>query len=703
MNATENQPRVHPPPRLLTGAAVLFWGAMTGRPLIGLALALLVESPNWVKWRWDFDEAAISRTWQLVTVLTALVLVLILLEGERAKAMPLLVTWLPALLLPMQLAQSFGMRRSMTLSSFSYFAKRRQDRNRRHGLEEPEVHVNFGNIYLVVTLVASTLGHNAEAGLFLPGLLVLGIWRFTAMPGRRPLALVAVFAMAGGAALLGQAALNRAYDWLNHFGGSGSQWMSDATHARTAIGALHDVKLSNDIVWRIRTEEGQRAPRLLRRATFDRYQGVTWRIASIADPEWPPDRFRDVDSVEPVVGEAYYLTNPRLPSDQAIAAELPRFEMRGSLRPGAAMPLPSDTASITGFELDAIERNPLGTVRVFPSVPVLHGLVLWNSGETPESPPIERHDLRVPSIERDGLRRALESAGVVPGMTAREVIARIGAWFAGEFNYTLYLSMDSPRASAADGTPITWFLESTRRGHCEYFATAAALMMREAGFPARYCTGYAVIERDTRRREFVVRGIHGHAWCRVWIEEENRWIDFDPTPPDWLALETRGDLSLRQRMVDWVQRHREDLFVWRSDPRNRLILAGVLSVPGLVVIVLVGRRLWRSRRLMVDGGGRPLRAGDTTPLWMIESAARRHLGARPPGVPYARWLAPLAGPEAAGGETLAEAIELHQWLRFDPAARGDATATRRLAGMARKLRRDLRRQRNSVAMNDVSR
>ena len=33
----------------------------------------------------------------------------------------------------------------------------------------------------------------------------------------------------------------------------------------------------------------------------------------------------------------------------------------------------------------------------------------------------------------------------------------------------------------------------------------------------------------------VIRGTHGHAWCRVWDQDAGLWLDFDPTPPDWTA------------------------------------------------------------------------------------------------------------------------------------------------------------------------
>ena len=60
---------IHTPPRLLIGANLLFWGAITGNALLGLAAALLVESANWMRFRWQFGDLACSRAWRICLLL----------------------------------------------------------------------------------------------------------------------------------------------------------------------------------------------------------------------------------------------------------------------------------------------------------------------------------------------------------------------------------------------------------------------------------------------------------------------------------------------------------------------------------------------------------------------------------------------------------------------------------------------------------
>lgn len=682
--------RINPPPRLLLGATLLFWGAMTGRPFVGLLIALVVESPQWLRWRWDFDDAAIARAWQLGLMLCVGLLALMLIDGEREKLMPILITWFPALLLPLQLAQTFGLRSSIPLSALSFFASRRRERNKRLGLEEPEVLFNFGNVYFVLAIISAALGVWAEGRLFLPGLLVLCAWRFLAIPGRRGMAVIIVFIGSGLMALLGQVTLTRVYDWFSRGGGGGSSWMSDATHGFTAIGSMRDLKLSNEIRWRLSADPGETVPNLLRRASFNRYRGTSWEISLAPRSGGADAQFNDINTVEPVAGEEYYLANPQIESTDATADDLARFSMRGSTRSGGAMPLPGDVASFRDFDLEAAQRNPLSTIRIFPAAPVISGVILWQADNQTDGEPIWRDDLRIPPFEAEMIRRVAESIGLEEDMTTREKLGRIQAWFQAEFSYSLYLSMHPPTHSMSEGTAIGHFLDTTRTGHCEYFATSAILLLRAANVPARYTTGYAVIERDVRRNEYVIRGTHSHAWCRVWLAEEERWIDFDPTPTDWLALEALGKITWSQRFYDSVKRLREDLFIWRSDPENRQLLLMIIAVPGFLGGFWIAWKLWKSRHHSGTSALRGSRgSGQPSALLMLESAATRRLGPRPDGLPFALWLSPLATELNGSSDLLHEAIRIHQQLRFDPGF-NDEDAAKRLESITRELRRNVR-------------
>jgi len=76
--------------------------------------------------------------------------------------------------------------------------------------------------------------------------------------------------------------------------------------------------------------------------------------------------------------------------------------------------------------------------------------------------------------------------------------------------------------------PISDFLFFSRKGFCEHFAAAFALLMRSAGIPTRLVAGYLGGEDDPFGRFFLVREAEAHAWTEVWIENQG-WVRVDPT------------------------------------------------------------------------------------------------------------------------------------------------------------------------------
>lgn len=94
-----------------------------------------------------------------------------------------------------------------------------------------------------------------------------------------------------------------------------------------------------------------------------------------------------------------------------------------------------------------------------------------------------------------------------------------------------YALKDLPSPANGYGGVIRTFLfgatAAERKGHCQYFATAAVLLLRRAGHTARCVVGFASDEIDDRG--VVFRGLHAHAWSEI-VNAQGRWQRFDPTP-----------------------------------------------------------------------------------------------------------------------------------------------------------------------------
>src|SRR4029453_5252949 len=101
------------------------------------------------------------------------------------------------------------------------------------------------------------------------------------------------------------------------------------------------------------------------------------------------------------------------------------------------------------------------------------------------------------------------------------------------------------------GDPLAEFLFDKRAGYCEYFATAAVILLRAQGVPALYVKGVNV--RSDRRigGHYVVRESDAHAWVDAWSPETG-WTEVDPTPADGWAS-THPDESLGAFEVLWEQ------------------------------------------------------------------------------------------------------------------------------------------------------
>lgn len=675
----------------MVGAALLFWGGMTDRWLIAVPMALLLEAGSWIPLRWEFDTAALTRAWKLTCVLLVAAGTLIWFEGTRVFLMPQLLGWFPALLLPMQFVQVYGLSPRIPAFVFSLFANTRRKRMEEQSPGAEPWSFHFGYVYFAVCLVAACQGSRAGSVFFLPCLLALLAMLFLRISRSNTWIVLGLLLVAGGGARVGQELIDRAEIW---FGGRRLNRESsfDPREARTNIGRKGRVNLPRDIIWRLRVEPGQKIPKLLRTASFNQYTRSTWASNYSRKGDFPELETKDLG------GKAYYLLqSPDLLTE---SVKLPRFELRGSASEETPLPLPGDTAVLRDFDLDGIESNVFGLVRVYPKESVINGAVFWNGSTNPERPPLAAvgttpsEDLQVPAKEKRTLAPLWAELGYGPAArpSAAEAITTLRNFFQQKFEYTLDLDITQRMAKRNEQplpTPMEQFLTTRRRGHCEYFATAATLMFRQVGIPARYATGFAVAEYDGSRKEFIIRANHGHAWVRVWDAAAERWIDFDPTPPSWQGTIISEETKL-QRFNDLVKLLREDFFIWRNQPANRIGVTLVMSTAGLALLLFIFMRLWRSRRRVSRQSVVSTYHGAvvSTPLHKLEAAAERVLGRRPPSMPFARWLAGLRA-RLRDPEALDEALRLHQRMRFDPAPAMPASTAdlgRHAAGLEKEIR-----------------
>ncbi len=99
----------------------------------------------------------------------------------------------------------------------------------------------------------------------------------------------------------------------------------------------------------------------------------------------------------------------------------------------------------------------------------------------------------------------------------------IESYLQNNFGYTLELK-------ASGEQPLADFLFNIREGHCEYFATAMAVMLRTQGIATRVVNGFQEGDYNETAGVYVVKQKNAHSWVEVYFPGENVWIPFDPTP-----------------------------------------------------------------------------------------------------------------------------------------------------------------------------
>ncbi len=271
------------------------------------------------------------------------------------------------------------------------------------------------------------------------------------------------------------------------------------------------------------------------------------------------------------------------------------------------------------------------------------------------------------------------------GFTSAEASARtIESYLRENYLYTTELPKQQP------SDPVAHFLFERRKGHCEYFASAMAVLLRSIGIPSRLVTGFQSGIYNPVSGWYVLRASDAHSWVEAYLPASG-WTTFDPTPPDpsprrlsalsrlgfyldaaetfwqdWvlsydltrqLALASRVGQSSRTFGERWLTAFGSGLGRWRRLAEEGLRRYGVmapalLAAAGVLALAVPpARRWWRTRASLRQIERGRARASDATLLYqrMLALLARRGYQ-KPP------WLTPAEFAEALPASELADAV-----------------------------------------------
>ncbi|MEQ1772937.1 MAG: transglutaminase domain-containing protein, partial [Burkholderiales bacterium] len=638
--------KIHP---LMLAAAIAFWGWQTGQWIVAVPVALIVCVSFYVSLRWALTTAQLTRVADFCTVLSLLLGAYLYLTYGNPRAVILFFQWLPLMFLPVALAHAYGTTEHMNMSVLFWSLRRRPP-------ARPAMFDPWWPYYAL--WIVATSAANVRSEWFYIGLVALISWPLVRI---RPWSYrVGTWGVAFSIAIgLGYAlhyGLNTTQVWLEEavpewISGGGSR--TDPYRATTDIGHIGKLKESDTIVLRVTVPDDAKPPELLHRASYNAYFGAAWLARGIV--------------FTPMAGGG----NNRWPlSTVADAAPLSRITIHDySARPNPVLSLPTGTSALEGLKAITAQRNALGAVQIvrepgyFSYTAAYTGDAALDGAPTPE-------DTRVPPKERE----AFEAVAVELGLTPRRpeaAVTDVKQFFANGYRYATF-----QKGAPLVGSPIVDFLHRSKSGHCEYFATATALLLRAGGIPARYATGFAIVEKSDRENAYIVRTRHAHAWVRAYVND--KWIDIDTTPPSWLSIEAEESGAWSKLSDLWSWLHFRASQAWANSDERQLLTGALIVV--FPFALWLAWRLYRSRKNIKNNELKQMLSintpmGSDSEFYRIEQRLTEQGWGRRAHETACDWLTRLKADAKMDTASLAEIVELHNRYRFDPMGLSDVQRT----------------------------
>lgn len=384
---------------------------------------------------------------------------------------------------------------------------------------------------------------------------------------------------------------------------------------QSRLGELEQLKLSQKVAMRVWTSR----PQKLRGRVFTHFDGQTWQARALHSELLSP-------------------ASPQEILDQSLRSRLDEIPGFLFLIPQKAGSVPPGTTTITTKILQVssnqgmavapggklLVRLPLSSLRLdafenlvppASSAVGIYGVTNQRDGgvaqrETP-APSMIGECLDLPATTDSRLKElAAQLAEGSP--SAAERIQRTVNYLQSKCRYSLSVGRFHSQQ------PVAEFVFEKRRGYCEYFASAAVVLLKLEGVPSRYVTGFNLQEGNRQGDHYVVRQADAHAWVESFVPDRG-WIEVDPTPEaeyealhaglkgGWLANSTEwaaaklAEVSARFGQGDWLAAFR---WVWGQ---FKGLIRWVLrdgwrySWPSLILVLVL--TVWlkrRQRRSYVD-------------------------------------------------------------------------------------------------------
>ena len=134
--------------------------------------------------------------------------------------------------------------------------------------------------------------------------------------------------------------------------------------------------------------------------------------------------------------------------------------------------------------------------------------------------------LQINELAAERLRAFAYTAGIDANATREQIANQVAEFMIDFGTYTL-----APFIIPMDDDFVMHFLERSRQGFCIHYATAATMMLRALGIPARFTSGFIVTVAPSQIGEtLIITDRYAHAWVEVFFDEVG-WLPIEVTPP----------------------------------------------------------------------------------------------------------------------------------------------------------------------------
>ena len=503
---------------LLSLASLLFWGWQTGILWLAGLLALFLLGAWLKRGTYNFEVASFYHIANFCALIVAVIFALYWLDDRASTAILPTVRLLPLAVIPLLLVQYLHKTHTIPSKALLLFQRK----------TPVQTWFDVSSLF-VFTCVFSAGAIPHQGLLYFMGasslLLALLLVQHRFRQKRQSFILVLMFLLAS---LLGLVVIDAAQQARQYIEDRFNAWLLEYNHdgskASTAIGEVGRLKLSDTIIFRVQFND-RVSSLLLLEGTYQRYRGQTWFGGAWQDKPIP---FKD---------EAWVLRAGEVGGQQLqIFQSVEHDKYTLPLPFGAVRIQELDVASLKQTQGDRFEAQGLPP------------FLTYNVSYQPDYiwlDDVKRSDLDIPKheakavaqfVKQHHLNQIKQEYGTAKAI---EVLYQV---FLREFRYSTWQRGGQKHESQ---TALARFLLNHQQGHCELFATATVLVLRELGIPSRYAVGYYMSERVDSSGLFVVRGRDAHAWAVAKVD--GQWVNVDNTPPNWFAIE-----HAQQGQLQWV-------------------------------------------------------------------------------------------------------------------------------------------------------